>query len=192
MLWSTAWFCAIFGAVLGWLQIHNERRPDLWAFLMHRPMTRTGIFLGKAMAGLGLYAAGGGRAAAGLHRLGAVAGAGGGAVRASMLRPLAAFFLAGTVCYFAGMLTGLRQARWYASRALGLGVAIVVIPLMWESPAFWQGLRYSPDRRGDSDRGSLGRVPKPGLLPGPAGGGKAAPDRRAHARAARWLRPQRL
>ena len=24
-------FCAIFGAVLGWLQIHNERHRDLWA-----------------------------------------------------------------------------------------------------------------------------------------------------------------
>ena len=42
--------------MLGWLQVHNERRPDLWAFLIHRPMTRTGIFLGKVIAGLGLYA----------------------------------------------------------------------------------------------------------------------------------------
>ena len=50
--WSTGWFCAIFGAVLGWLQIHNERRPDLWGFLLHRPMTRTGIFLGKTSPGL--------------------------------------------------------------------------------------------------------------------------------------------
>jgi hypothetical protein len=23
ILWSTAWFCGIFGAVLGWLQVHN-------------------------------------------------------------------------------------------------------------------------------------------------------------------------
>ena len=54
-LTSTTWFCGLFGAVLGWLQIHNERRPDLWAFLCHRPITRTAIFLAKATAGLCLY-----------------------------------------------------------------------------------------------------------------------------------------
>ena len=43
-----------------------------------------------------------------------------------MLRPVATILLAGTVPYFAGMLTALRQARWYASRALGLGVAFIV------------------------------------------------------------------
>jgi ABC-type transport system involved in multi-copper enzyme maturation permease subunit len=56
LLWSTVWFSSIFGAVLGWLQLHNERRPDLWAFLLHRPMTRTEIFLAKSLAGLALYA----------------------------------------------------------------------------------------------------------------------------------------
>jgi hypothetical protein len=139
-LMFTAWFCALFGAVLGWLQIHNERRPDLWAFLMHRPMTRTSIFLAKAIAGLGLYAV-----AAGLPLLGFIVwarlpGHVGAPFEPIMLRPAATFYLAGTVGYFAGMLTGLRQARWYASRALGLGVVIVVIPLMLLRPEFWQGL----------------------------------------------------
>ena len=74
LLTETGWFCALFGAVLGWLQIHNERRPDLWAFLLHRPVTRTTIFLGKALAGLGHLCGGGGRATVGLRCLGAVAG----------------------------------------------------------------------------------------------------------------------
>jgi ABC-type transport system involved in multi-copper enzyme maturation permease subunit len=139
-LMSTAWFCAIFGAVLGWLQIHNERRPDLWAFLIHRPMSRTSIFVGKALAGLGLYAL-----VAGLPLLGFVVwawlpGRVGAPFEPAMLRPVAMFFLAGTVYYFAGMLTGLRQARWYASRALGLGVAIIVLPAMQLRPEFWLGL----------------------------------------------------
>jgi ABC-type transport system involved in multi-copper enzyme maturation permease subunit len=140
ILWSTAWFCGIFGAVLGWLQIHNERRPDLWAFLIHRPMTRTGIFLGKIMGGLGLYVL-----VVGLPLLGFIVWARlPGHVAApfelAMLRPVAAYALVGLLYYFAGMLSDLRQARWYASRVLGVGVAIVVPLLISASPAFWQSL----------------------------------------------------
>ncbi|MEI7937110.1 MAG: hypothetical protein WCK27_10495 [Verrucomicrobiota bacterium] len=139
-LTSTTWFCGLFGAVLGWLQIHNERRPDLWAFLCHRPITRTAIFLAKATAGLCLYVL-----AAGLPLLGYIVWARlPGHVAAPfewlMVRPAATWFLAGSVCYFAGMLTGLRQARWYASRGLGLGVAVIVFVALIETTAFWQGL----------------------------------------------------
>ena len=48
----------------------------------------------------------------------------------------------GIVCYFAGMLTSLRQARWYASRALGLGVALVVYGMAVNTPHFWQALVF--------------------------------------------------
>jgi hypothetical protein len=140
ILWSTSWFCAVFGAVLGWLQVHNERRPDLWAFLIHRPMTRTGIFLGKVMAGLGLYVL-----VVGLPLLGFIVWARlPGHVAApfelAMLRPMAAYALVGLLYYFAGMLGDLRQARWYASRVLGVGVAIVVSLLVQISPECWQSL----------------------------------------------------
>src|SRR6266568_745270 len=49
--------CAGFGAALGWLQIHHERPRDLWAFLVHRPITRTEIFFAKIVGGLLLYVA---------------------------------------------------------------------------------------------------------------------------------------
>jgi hypothetical protein len=136
----TGLFCAIFGAVLGWLQIHNERRPDLWAFLMHRPMTRPGIFLGKVIAGLGLYCFGVGLPLFGFIVWARWPGHVAAPFELTMLRPLAAYVLTGVVFYFAGMLTGLRQARWYASRALVLGVALAVYLLMRTSPAFWQSL----------------------------------------------------
>jgi hypothetical protein len=137
---NTAWFCSLFGAVLGWLQIRNERRPDLWAFLLHRPVTRTRIFFGKVTAGLCLYAV-----AAGLPLLGYIVWARlPGHVAApfepAMLRPGLTIFLAGPVAYFAGMLTGLRQARWYASRALGVGVAVLAFGTLWLTPAYWQSL----------------------------------------------------
>jgi len=133
--------CAAFGAILGWFQIHNERQRDLWAFLVHRPATRTQIFFGKILAGLMLYL------------LVAVLPLTGYLIWAlapeqvaapfewAMLRPVAVFSLAGMVYYFAGMLTGLRQARWYASRALGLGTAAVVsLTVIYGTPHFWQAL----------------------------------------------------
>src|ERR1017187_8185879 len=55
LLIETTFFCGLFGAALGWLQTRNEAHRDLWAFLIHRPITRTGIFWGKTVAGLGLY-----------------------------------------------------------------------------------------------------------------------------------------
>ena len=140
ILWSTAWFCGIFGAVLGWLQVHNERRPDLWAFLIHRPMTRTGIFLGKVMAGLGLYALVAGLPLLGFILWARLPGHVASPFEIAMLRPVAVYVLAGILYYFAGMLADLRQARWYASRVLGVGVAVVVSLLVSLSPVLWQSL----------------------------------------------------
>ena len=186
LLWSTAWFCSIFGAVLGWLQLHNERRPDLWAFLLHRPMTRTGIFLAKTLAGLALYAV-----VVGVPLLcfilwalwpGHVAAP----FEPAMLRPLATYVLGGIGFYFAGLLTGLRQARWYASRALGLGLALSAGLLMQFQAVWWQGFLMILIGLAILIVGRVGRVPEPGQLPRPAGVGQSCADdrtaRRHHAR----------
>ena len=136
---GTAWLCVIFGAVLGWMQIFNERHRDLWAFLVHRPISRTQIFFGKVIAGLGIYIV-----AAGLPLVCFIAWAGiPGHVAApfewGMVLPIAWLFLAGIAFYFAGMLTVLRRARWYASRTFGLGLAFMVL-LANAAPnwRFWQ------------------------------------------------------
>jgi hypothetical protein len=139
LLWSTVWFCGIFGAVLGWLQIHNERRPDLWAFLLHRPMTRTDIFLGKTLAGLGLYAAVVCVPLAVFTVWALWPGHVAAPFEVRILRPLAASILTGLVFYLAGMLTGLRQARWYGSRGLGLGLGLIVWLLVMTRPVWWEG-----------------------------------------------------
>jgi hypothetical protein len=137
---NTAWFCGLFGAALGWLQIHNERRPDLWAFLLHRPVTRTCIFFSKVIAGLCLYAVAAGLPLSGYLVWAGLPGHVAAPFESAMLRPGLTIFLAGTVAYFAGMLTGLRQARWYASRALGVGVAVLAFGTIWLTPAYWQSL----------------------------------------------------
>ena len=135
---SSAWFCGIFGAVLGWLQIHNERRPDLWAFLMHRPVTRTTLFLGKVTGGLLLYGA-----VVGLPlSLFAVWALWPGQVAAPfewrMFRPTTGFVLAGVLFYLAGMLTELRPVRWYASRALPAVAALAACIGMCVTRHWWE------------------------------------------------------
>jgi ABC-type transport system involved in multi-copper enzyme maturation permease subunit len=135
-------FCAIFGAVLGWFQIHNESHRDLWAFLIHRPTTRTEIFLGKVIAGLMLYVLATGLPLIGFIAWALVPGHVAAPFQWAMLLPTAILVLSGILYYFAGMLTGLRQARWYASRALGVGVALFVSVTFQSEPHLWQALVF--------------------------------------------------
>jgi hypothetical protein len=125
LLPEAAFLCPIFGAALGWLQSRNEAHRDLWAFLIHRPVTRSEIFLGKTIAGLCLYVIGAGLPLAILLAVARIPGRVAAPFEWAMVLPLFAFFLTGVAWYFAGFLTGLRQARWYASRSFGLGLAII-------------------------------------------------------------------
>jgi len=138
----TGVFCALFGAVLGWLQVHNEGHRDLWAFLIHRPLSRTNIFAAKTVAGLCLYTLGAGLPLFGLIMMSWMPGQIAAPFEWTMVLPVLAFFLAGIVCYFAGMLTGLRQARWYASRGLGFGAACIVCMGMANVPEFSRALVF--------------------------------------------------
>jgi hypothetical protein len=132
VLVESAFFCAIFGAALGWLQTRNEAHRDLWAFLIHRPVTRTEIFQGKAIAGLCLYAFGAGLPLAVLLVVVLIPGHVAAPFEWAMVLPLCLIFLTGAVYYFAGLLTGLRQARWYASRALGLAIPIIATLVIFD------------------------------------------------------------
>jgi ABC-type transport system involved in multi-copper enzyme maturation permease subunit len=127
--------CALFGAVLGWMQIYNEKHRDLWAFLVHRPVTRTEIFFSKIIAGLVIYLAAAGLPLAGFAAWTVVPGNIAAPFEWRMLLPLATHFFGGVFYYFAGMLTGLRQARWYASRGLGLALAVLVSAAMANWPS---------------------------------------------------------
>jgi ABC-type transport system involved in multi-copper enzyme maturation permease subunit len=118
--------CAVFGTVLGWMQIHSERHRDLWAFLVHRPTDRTVIYLGKVMAGLSLYLAAAGLPLACYIVWAVIPGHVAAPFQWEMVWPFFTSIVTGVGFYFAGMLTGLRQARWYASRAFGLGMAVLV------------------------------------------------------------------
>jgi hypothetical protein len=140
LLVETAFLFALYGAVLGWLQTRNEAHRDLWAFLIHRPATRTDIFLGKTIAGLCLYSLATGLPLAILVAVVRVPGHIAAPFEWAMVLPLVSIFLMGVVFYFAGLLTGLRQARWFVSRTFGLGLAIIGAMGVFTMPEFWQSL----------------------------------------------------
>jgi hypothetical protein len=131
---------ALFGAALGFLQFFFESDGDRRALLLHRPMSRSRIFLGKTSAGLGLYLL-----AMGVPFALALARA---ATPGHVARPFdwrmglpwLADILTGVVWYFAGVLTAQRSAQWYGSRGLGLAAAFFGTFLVWTLPEFWHAL----------------------------------------------------
>jgi hypothetical protein len=118
--------CAVFGTLLGWIQIRREQHRDLWAFLVHRPTDRTTIYLGKVMAGLAVYLTVVGLPLSCYIVWAAIPGRVAAPFQWEMIWPFFTAFLAGVAFYFAGMLTALREVRWYGSRAWGLGMALFV------------------------------------------------------------------
>lgn len=137
---QVACFCALFGILLGWLQIRAEQHPDLWAFLVHRPVPRTCIFKSKVIAGLLLYVAGVGLPLLGFVLVVSAPGQVAAPFEWPMALPFTSLFLVGMVWYFAGLLTGLRKARWFVSRGFGLGLPVVVTFALFDVPEFWHAL----------------------------------------------------
>lgn len=125
----------LIATLLGMLQIIPEQRRDLWAFLMHRPAHRSSLFWGKVAAGLLLYAVATLVPFLGVvfwtKRPGVLTGP---FVWGLTLGGLGGI-LAGVPFYFAGLLTGLRPARWYGSRVIPI-VAAGVVALLLDSAEF--------------------------------------------------------
>jgi hypothetical protein len=108
--------------------------------LIHRPVTRAQIFRGKTIAGLCLYAFGAGLPLAILVAIVRWPGHVAAPFEWAMALPLLSIFLTGVGWYFAGLLTGLRQARWYATRGFGLGLAFIATLSAFNFSEFWQSL----------------------------------------------------
>jgi hypothetical protein len=132
---------AVFGAVLGFLQVFPESHGDKRSLLLHRPLSPSRIFLAKAAVGVALYLLAMGIPFAGAVAWIATPGHVAGPFYWPMALPWLADILTGVVYYFAGMLTAQREARWYGSRALGLGAAVFCTFLVWVLPEFWQALQ---------------------------------------------------
>lgn len=131
---------ALGAALLGLLQTLPEMRRERWALLAHRPISLTRIFLAKVAAGLLLYFAALGLPVLGAAVWAATPGRVGAPFDWRMALPAAADILGGVVFYFAGMLTGIRPARWYGSRALGLLAAVPCALALLAVAEFWQAV----------------------------------------------------
>ncbi|MCC6581352.1 MAG: ABC transporter permease [Phycisphaeraceae bacterium] len=118
--------CPAIGLMLGFLATIGDSRRDRWGFLVHRPIRRQAIFAGKAFAGLLLYVLA--TAIPWLCAAGWAAWPGHLAAPflPQMLLPGVADITIGMAWFFAGMLIGIRQARWWGSRLLPLGLVLIV------------------------------------------------------------------
>jgi hypothetical protein len=131
---------ALFGAVLGFLQVFPESRGDKRSLLLHRPLSRSRIFLGKVLAGVGLYLLALGIPFACSVALAAAPGHVAQPFAWPMVLPWLADALTGLVYYFAGMLAAQREARWYGSRCLGLAAGLCCSVAVWVAPEFRHAL----------------------------------------------------
>lgn len=139
LVWS-AFACGVLGTLLGWLQIRAEKHPDLWAFLVHRPIERVSIFNAKVIAGLLLYLLAAGIPVIGFEIWCIVPGHVAAPFAWPMLLPLLVFALSGIAFYFGGLLTGIRKARWYGSQGIGVACAIGTVLIIFNCKVYWQAL----------------------------------------------------
>ncbi|MHC4505296.1 MAG: hypothetical protein ACYTFI_18490 [Planctomycetota bacterium] len=127
---------AIFGAALGMLQTVPESGRGTYPFLVHRPVRRGRMLLGKALAGGAMYAVAGGVPLLVAVIWVAIPGHYAAPFRIAMAGAVFADFLCGLVFYLAGILTGVRRARWYGTRLAGFGFALIVMFLAHGVPPF--------------------------------------------------------
>jgi hypothetical protein len=131
---------AVFGAGLGFLQVFFESSGDKRSLLLHRPLSRSHIFLSKALAGMGLYLLALGIPFVCAVVLAAIPGHIDEPFSWQTALPWLMDSLTGLVYYFAGMLMAQREARWYGSRCLGLAAGLGCSYLVWLLPEVWQAL----------------------------------------------------
>jgi hypothetical protein len=130
----------VYAAALGFVQIYFEASGDKRALLLHRPLSRSRIFLAKALVGIGLYLLGVSIPFAVIVGLAATPGHVPQPFEWSVVLPWLADVLTGLVFYFAGMLAAQREGRWYGSRFLGVGAGVCCWFVVWMAPELWQAL----------------------------------------------------
>lgn len=131
---------ALAALVIGGTQAAREARGDKFGFLTHRPVRRSTLFWGKAAAGILFYVL-----ATGVPLAFATAWLATPGHRPMPYDPRMALadiadLLSGFVYYFAAMLIGMREARWYKSGLLPIGAALVCSTYVVAASSFPQAI----------------------------------------------------
>lgn len=137
------WLAPIAGLLMGAVQTIFETKPDNWGFAVHRPVRRWGVFVGKCAAGLLLLYT----ALIVPCLVAAIWAARPGNLpipfQARMVCPTLADALNAGCYYFAGIVLTLRRARWFGTRLLPLGLALLssAATVMFIGP-FWVAVLF--------------------------------------------------
>ena len=127
--------CPLIGLLLGSIQPRNEQQIDDWALLVHRPVSRLTLFLGRAIAGLLLYAI-----AAGLPLVAVALFAssrfGGDFFHPSLLLAPAADFFTGILYYFIGLLMAEYQGWRFGPRKFPFLFGVVISVAVYNIATF--------------------------------------------------------
>jgi hypothetical protein len=127
----------VFAVALGFRQTAWESSKGTFLFLLHRPMSRDGIFLTKLAVGAGMLLAcaclpivlyAWWASLPGHHPSPFEWSMTGSAWRIAFLMPL---------LYLGAILSGLRPARWFGTRLLPLVAAVVILALLDGTSQWW-------------------------------------------------------
>ncbi len=129
-------WCALAALCIGLLQPYFDRNFDLWAFLVHRPVSRSVFFGGRAIAGLILYGCIAGIPVLAILVL-AMTPYGQGMFLWRYTLPPISDFAAGVPFYFAGLIAADRRALLYGSRAAPIAAAVGAAVFSLYTPWFW-------------------------------------------------------
>src|SRR6266404_2840832 len=130
-------YAPLAGLVMGFAQSIFETKADNWGFVVHRPVSRRGIFAAKCAPGLTLLYA----ALVVPCLLAAAWAAQPGNLpmpfQGRTVLPMLADVLSAGCYYFVGILLTLRKARWFGTRLLPVGMAFVCSVAVRYAPEFW-------------------------------------------------------
>ena len=131
---------ALAAPVIGGAQSVREARGDKFGFLTHRPVRRSTLFWGKAAAGIVFYLVAAGVPLAFATAWLAAPGHRPMPYDPRMALPDIADLLSGIVYYFAAMLIGMRESRWYKSGLLPGGAALTCSAYVVAASSFPQAV----------------------------------------------------
>ena len=133
---------ALTGVALGFAGWADGLTKDGWSMLAHQPVSRGRVFAGRLLVGLGLHAAVLGLPWLLVSAYHATPGAVAAPYFPEMTGVGLVWILAGVPVHLAAVATVLREARWFGTRVLWLGLAAYGFVFVTEIPSLYVTLGW--------------------------------------------------